>query len=113
MSAHQQVIEPEAHGRPHPGDNVYWTMLVMLAVFTVIEVLIYYHISSLATRIIVLSAILLIKFIAQVGWFTHLRYDDRRLLFVFGGCFSVAFLVVASTIWMMVYDGMWIGRHYP
>lgn len=96
----------------NPPDRVYFNMLVLLAVFTVAEVLIYYNIGSPVTRAFILGAMLLVKFVAQIGWFTHLRYDDRRLVGVFAGCFIIAFSVVGALIWMMSYDGMWIGQQY-
>ncbi len=103
----QSQAEDVAHG--HPTDKVYFIMLGMLAVFTVVELLIFYAIESVAARILILVAFLVVKFIAQVGWFTHLRYDDRRLTWVFGGCFFIALAVMAATVAMMAVDGFEVG----
>ena len=101
--------QAQAH---NPPDRIYFNMLILLAVFTVVEVLIYYNIGSAVTRAVILAVMLLIKFIAQIGWFTHLRYDDRRLVGVFAGCFIIAISVVVALIWMMSYDGMFLGQQY-
>lgn len=107
----QSQAEDAAHG--HPGDRMYFTMLGLLAVFTVVELLVFYAFESITARIGILVAILLIKFVAQVGWFTHLRYDDKRLTMVFGGCFFIALAVMAATVAMMAVDGFYLDGEYP
>jgi cytochrome c oxidase subunit IV len=107
----QSQAEDAAHA--HPGDNVYFTMLGLLAVLTVVELLVFYAFESVIPRILILAALLLVKFVAQVGWFTHLRYDDRRLTLVFGGCFFIALAVMAATVSMMAVDGFYMDGEYP
>ena len=95
-----------------PTDRVYFTMLGMLAVFTVAELLIFYAVESVVARILILAAFVVMKFVAQIGWFTHLRYDDRRLTWIFGGCFFIALAVMAATVAMMAADGFHVGIEY-
>jgi cytochrome c oxidase subunit IV len=113
MSATPIQSQAEDAAHQHPGDNVYFTMLGLLAVLTVVEVIVFYTFDSLAARIGILVALLLVKFVAQVGWFTHLRYDDRRLTLVFGGCFFIALAVMAATVAMMAVDGFYLDGEYP
>ncbi|HEV2529882.1 MAG TPA: cytochrome C oxidase subunit IV family protein [Thermomicrobiales bacterium] len=112
MSAMHVESQAEDAAHDHPSDKVYFTMLGILAVFTVVELLIFYAIESVVLRILILATFLVIKFVAQVGWFTHLRYDDRRLTWVFGGCFFIALAVMAATVVMMAFDGFHVGIQY-
>ena len=80
----QHVVEGhDEHG--HPGELTYIKVAVVLAIITVIEVVIYYlnipH-SVLVTGLLIFSAV---KFVTVVGYFMHLKFDDRRLLWIFGG----------------------------
>ena len=69
----------------HPGERTYIKIAVILAIITVIEVAIYYFDmprSVLVTALLFFSAI---KFATVVGFFMHLKFDDRRLLWIFLG----------------------------
>ncbi len=77
----------------HPSERTYIKIAVILAVITLIEVVIYYidALSGiLVPTLIVLSAA---KFITVVGYFMHLKFDDRRLSWIFTGGLMVAFAV--------------------
>ncbi|HWV35014.1 MAG TPA: cytochrome C oxidase subunit IV family protein [Thermomicrobiales bacterium] len=68
----------------HPTEAVYIRIALILAVITLVEVVIYYLESFndiLVPSLIFLSAL---KFIIVVGYFMHLKFDDRRLTWVFG-----------------------------
>ena len=112
MSATQIDSQAEDAAAGHPGDRVYFNMLALLAALTIIEVIVFYVTESVVLRAAILVVLLLIKFVAQVGWFTHLRYDDRRLSLVFGGCLFIALSVMIATVAMMANDGMFIGHNY-
>lgn len=112
MSATHVESQAEDAAAGHPGDRVYFTMLGMLAVLTVIEVVIFYATESIVLRVGLLVALLLVKFVAQIGWFTHLRYDDRRISMVFGGCLFIALSVMIATVAMMSVDGFFLLNEY-
>jgi len=80
----------------HPGERTYIKVAVVLATITVVEVAIYYmglpH-WFLVTALLILSAV---KFSIVVGYFMHLKFDDRRLLLIFaGGLFLSAAVMMA------------------
>ncbi len=88
------------HHEEHPGPSVYVRVAVILAIITAVEVAVYYidwmhDTGALVPTLLVLSAI---KFTAVVGFFMHLRYDDRRLTWTF-----VAGLIVALSIVLALY----------
>ena len=84
---HENPVAPGVYeGHEHPGERTYVTVAVILAVVTAIEVAIYYidfFEDVLVPMLLVLSAG---KFAAVVGYFMHLKFDDRRFrwIFIFG-----------------------------
>ena len=90
-----------AHG--HPGELEYIKIAAILATVTAIEVVIYY-IDALAD--ILVPALILLsagKFIAVVGYFMHLKFDDRRFTWVFVAGLVIAFSVFLGAAAMFAY----------
>jgi cytochrome c oxidase subunit 4 len=84
--------EVDAH-HGHPSEPTYIRIAVILALITLVEVVIYYVDAFgdiLVPALIVLSAA---KFVTVVGYFMHLKFDDRRLAWIFSGGLVVAFAV--------------------
>lgn len=87
----------------HPGEMVYIKVAIILAIVTAIEVVIYY-IDALED--VLVPALLLLsagKFIAVVGYFMHLKFDDRRFTWVFVSGLVIALSVFLGTAAMFVY----------
>lgn len=77
----------------HPTEGKYIQIAIMLAAVTLLEVVIYYIEaldSILVPALIILSAI---KFVTVIGYFMHLKFDDRRLAGIFAGGLIVALAV--------------------
>lgn len=95
MSAHVAELHHDgAHG--HPGERTYVKVAVVLAIITVAEVAIYYidSLSSiLVEALLIMSAI---KFVTVVSYFMHLKFDDRRLAWIFGLAMIVALSIVIA-----------------
>ena len=107
MTAHDATIHGGhaiAHGEAHeghPGGRLYVKVAVILAIITMIEVAIYYILLGkgvLVPTLIVLSAI---KFIAVVGYFMHLKFDDKQFLLIFAGGLAISLSVVLVLVVMM------------
>ncbi len=95
------AITHESH--VHPGEATYIRVALILAVVTAIEVFIYY---IEALEDILVPALLLLsagKFIAVVGYFMHLKFDDRRYTWVFVSGLVIAFSVFLGTAAMFIY----------
>ena len=112
MSATHIDSQAEDAADNHPGDRVYFNMLALLAVLTIVEVIVFYVTDSIVLRAGILVVLLLVKFVAQVGWFTHLRYDDKRLALVFGGCFLIALSCMGALVAMQAVDGFFLLNEY-
>ena len=101
----QNSITPPHHGaeeHDHPGEREYIGIAIFLAIITAIEVAIYYVEALeaiLVPALIILSAI---KFVTVVGYFMHLKFDDRRLGIIFGSALIVS-LSVYIVVWVMMH----------
>lgn len=77
--------EVETHHGSHPGSGVYIKIAIILAVLTAAEVAVFYLDITSWLMTMILLALALAKFVLVVGYFMHLKMDDRRfsLLFFF------------------------------
>lgn len=98
MSSHSSDLHltDEHAAHEHPGERTYIEVAIVLAIITVLEVAIYYIEaldSILVPALIVMSVI---KFLFVVSFFMHLRFDDRRLAWIFGLALVIALSIVIS-----------------
>lgn len=94
----------EEHAHAHPGERQYIWIAIFLAVVTAVEVAIYYVDALrgiLVPALVLLSAV---KFVIVVGYFMHLKFDDRRLGIIFGSALVIS-LVVYLVVWVIMYVG--------
>jgi cytochrome c oxidase subunit 4 len=95
----RQVMEhsPGVHEDRHPGPRTYTAIGAILAVITAIEVWAFFWTfltAWLLTMVILLLS--LVKFVLVVGYFMHLRFDDRRFMALFAVPFIIAlFFMIA------------------
>ena len=100
-----QVGEHHAE-HEHPGEMTYIRVAAILSIITVIEVAIYYFDlprTVLVTALLVFSAV---KFTMVVGYFMHLKFDDRRLLWIFGGGLFLGAAILLSLDVILHYNGL-------
>ena len=98
MSSHASDLHltDEHAAHEHPGELTYIKVAIILAIVTVLEVAIYY-IEALDTILVpALIVMSVFKFIAVVSFFMHLRFDDRRLAWIFGLAMLVTLSVVVA-----------------
>lgn len=84
----------EAHEEHHPGPRQYVIIGIILLVITGIEVGLFYVEASAALIVWLLILSSLAKFLIVVGFFMHLRFDDRR----FALLFFIPMLVMVSLV---------------
>jgi cytochrome c oxidase subunit 4 len=93
--------DDEAHA--HPNELQYIKIAVFLALITLAEVAIYYidALSGvLVPMLIVMSAV---KFVFVVSYFMHLKFDDKRLAWIFTSGMLLA---------LAIFIGTWAMMHY-
>ena len=88
------------HEAGHPGELTYVKVAAILAAITVVEVAIYYFGLGRTLLVTLLLALSAIKFATVVGYFMHLKFDDRRLTWVFLSGLVVAFSIIMA-LWAL------------
>lgn len=105
MSAHVADLHHDGE-HEHPGERTYIRVAVILTVITIAEVAIYY---IEALRDILVPALIIMsvaKFITVVSYFMHLKFDDRRLAWIFGLAMLVTLAVVGALDVLHRYHGI-------
>jgi cytochrome c oxidase subunit 4 len=91
---------PDAHeaAHHHPGDWTYIKVALFLLVITVAEVAVYYiqWMHDHGVIVPLLLAMSAVKFVTVVGFFMHLKFDDRRLTIIFAGGLAIAFATIIA-----------------
>jgi cytochrome c oxidase subunit 4 len=98
---HKHESDGEHH--EHPTELKYIKIAAILAFITLAEVAIYYidaFSGVLVPMLIVMSAF---KFVMVVGYFMHLKFDDKRLAWIFTGGMLTALAVFIATWALMHY----------
>jgi cytochrome c oxidase subunit IV len=107
LTEHGPVSAHEA-AHHHPGERVYVKVAAVLLVITIIEVVIYYiqwmhdH-KVIGPALLALSAV---KFATVVGFFMHLKFDDRRLTVIFGGALAIALATIIALYVLLQHHGI-------
>lgn len=99
----EQMIE-DAGQEHHPGWRMYAQIAAILTVITAIEVATYYvNIGSMLVWVLLILSAL--KFGIVIGYYMHLKFDNRLFsyMFLFGVitalCIVVAFLALFDRLW--------------
>ena len=92
----------EAHPDHHPGPRQYLVVGGVLAVLTALEVGAFFLTLSSALVVFILLALSAAKFVLVVGYFMHLRFDNRLFLWLF--VFPVVVMVSTMVALMALLD---------
>jgi cytochrome c oxidase subunit IV len=106
--ASQPLVHDAQHGdgHAHPSQGTYVKIAAFLAIITAVEVLIYYvnfFESVLVPLLVILSAV---KFVTVVGYFMHLKFDNRMLGFMFAAAMIISLAVFIGTFLVMDNDAV-------
>ncbi|HUP84701.1 MAG TPA: cytochrome C oxidase subunit IV family protein [Acidimicrobiales bacterium] len=100
MATNTDVDEHPAEGivehNDHPSEGQYWKIFFLLFAITAVEVLLYYKsIPGVNLNNGVLLLLAAAKFTVVVGYFMHLKFDNRILRKLFVGGLVLAAIVYA------------------
>lgn len=101
--ASNTVAEHDATSQEHPSDMAYIKIAILLSIITIVEVAIWYIESLkdvLVPALVILSAV---KFYFVVAFFMHLKFDDKKLAWIFGLAMGTA---------TAVFLGLWLMQNY-
>jgi len=107
--AQSAIVEDGTHHEhEHPGELTYIKVAVTLSIITMVEVAIWYinwfhDTGLLVPTLLILSAI---KFVAVVGFFMHLKFDDRRFTYMFGAGLAVAASIILALMALFHWHGI-------
>ena len=92
-------MEHTAHAtEAHPSNRTYVMIAVILGILTAMEVMVFY-VEALAPLLVpILMVLMLVKFGLVVGFFMHLKFDNRILSGVFGWGLLIAFLILMALL---------------
>ena len=86
--------DAELHQGSHPGPRVYVIIGAILAVLTAAEVGAFFIDATSALVVSILLTLSFAKFVIVVGYFMHLKFDDKRFAYMF----IVPFLIMVSIV---------------
>jgi cytochrome c oxidase subunit 4 len=101
MGGHEATGHADLPHEEHPGERTYVEVAIVLAIITAIEVAIWYIAFLAGVLVPVLTVLSVTKFIAVVGYFMHLKFDDKRFLIIFAGGMAISLSVVIAFVLMM------------
>ena len=93
-------------GHHHPTERQYVMVAIVLAAITAVEVGLYY-VDTGALNVPLLLILAVVKFVAVVGYFMHLKFDSRlfRNLFVTGLILAIiVYAVFLATLGVLPWD---------
>lgn len=102
MASSTVHAEHDATAHEHPSELTYIKIAILLAIITVAEVAIYYIEALRGILVPALIALSAVKFLFVVGYFMHLKFDDKRLAWIFGFALILSIAVFIG-VWLMQY----------
>jgi len=94
--AAQHSTDVNAQEHAHPTERSYIKIAAILAAITIAEVAIYYIGALESVLVPMLVVMSIVKFVMVVGFFMHLKFDDRRLAYIFAAALVVTLSVVIA-----------------
>ena len=99
MTTTEETVDEgtEDHHPEHPSIGRYWQIALFLGIVTAVEIAIAYipniNRGLLTTGLLVLGVV---KFVSVVGWFMHLRFENKLMnrLFAIGLVLELGFFFV-------------------
>ncbi len=91
----------------HPGERTYINIAIVLSIITAVEVAIYYIEGIRDFLVPILIVLSIAKFVAVVGYFMHLRFDDRRFRWMF-----IAGLAITTSVVLALLAMFWTDTYF-
>lgn len=114
QDAHAADAAHDVSMHAHPSDGDYIRIAIILAAITVTEVAVYYiqWIHDIGLLVPILVVLSVIKFGTVVGFFMHLKFDDRRLLYMFVSALVLAVSIVGALATLFRFHGIDIAKSF-
>lgn len=103
----------DAHEEHHPTPADYVRIAVILSIITLVEVFIYYLPMMRPILVPVLLVLSIVKFLAVVGYFMHLKDDKRLFRMTFGAALVLSMAVFLAMLAMFNTAASWMPDILP
>jgi cytochrome c oxidase subunit 4 len=103
----------DAHEEHHPTPADYVRIAVVLSIITLVEVFIYYLPSMRPVLVPILLVLSIVKFLAVVGYFMHLKNDKRLFRLTFGAALVLSLAVFLAMLAMFSTTTSWAPSILP
>jgi len=95
------------HQSAHPTSQAYVRIAIFLAIITFVEVVIYYIPTVRSVLVPALLILSVAKFLMVVGYFMHLKFDNRLFRFTFAAGLVITLGVYLALLAMQWTRGYW------
>ena len=95
-AAQQHSTDINAQDHAHPTERSYIKIAAILSAITIAEVAIYYVEALEDLLVPMLIVMSVVKFVMVVSFFMHLKFDDRRLAYIFVAALVLTLSVVIA-----------------
>jgi cytochrome c oxidase subunit 4 len=114
MASHP-IAEPAGHGHseplheeePHASNQTYVRIAIILSIITIVEVVIWYLPSVRGILVPALLILSIAKFVMVVGFFMHLKFDNRLYRFMFAAGLIVTLGVYLALLAMIATSNLY------
>ena|SRR5688572_23258636 len=96
-----------AHEGAHATNQMYVRIAIILAIITLVEVVIYYIPTLRSVLVPALLVLSIAKFLMVVGYFMHLKFDNRLYRFMFASGLVITLGVYLALLAMQWTRGYW------
>ena len=96
-----------AHEGAHATNQMYVMIAIILAIITLVEVVIYYIPTIRSVLVPALIVLSVAKFLMVVGYFMHLKFDNRLYRFMFAAGLVITLGVYLALLAMQWTRGYW------
>jgi cytochrome c oxidase subunit IV len=103
----------DAHEEHHPTPADYVRIAIILSIITLVEVFIYYLPSMRPVLVPILLVLSIVKFLAVVGYFMHLKNDKRLFRLTFGAALVLSLAVFLAMFAMFSTGTSWAPSILP
>jgi cytochrome c oxidase subunit IV len=103
----------DAHDEHHASPADYVRIAVILSIITLVEVFIYYLPSMRPVLVPILLVLSIVKFLAVVGYFMHLKNDKRLFRMTFAAALVLSLAVFLAMLAMFNTATSWFPEVVP
>ena len=100
------VQQTQVHESDHPTPSTYIAIAIILTVITAVEVAVFFTEGLRSLLVPILLVLSTAKFVVVVGYYMHLKFDNRLFTTMFTGGFLLAVAVLLALV--ALFDNLYL-----